>query len=339
MKKIYIRTTNDCQLRCKHCYVGDYRNQTQLFDENKTIEWLKKYIKEFKIDLKDTLISFHGGEPFLCPIDKMEKITKEFPEATFDATTNLVYNLTLGKLDFIKTYFKDKKTGIPFIKTSWDYKIRFSNNKQNDLWEQNVLKLLKEGIQVQVIICLTSLLIKEVEVENLLKYFVNLGVKIINFERLTSNTTEDKSLIPSYKEQDEYLYNLYMYNKNTLNNALIVGMFEELENVEACFKGCRARQCMREVITINADGSIGACPNTSLTFHFTSIDKDPSDLLENTWRDILIEKEEKRKYGCCICSLYEWCNGDCHQLDWEDDGTCPAPKKILQYLKENLYKK
>lgn len=74
-------------MHCRHCYIGDNRKKRQLFDEDQTIHWLRERIGTGK----DTLISFHGGEPFICPLYKMQKVCDAFPDAEFDATTNLYY--------------------------------------------------------------------------------------------------------------------------------------------------------------------------------------------------------------------------------------------------------
>lgn len=326
--KIYIKTTESCQLKCKHCYIGDFRQKKAFFNEDKTIKWLQDWIKLNNFNIKDLLISFHGGEPFLCDLKKMQKVVDAFPEATFDATTNLCYELTLEKINFIKKNFKDKQSGRPFIKTSWDWKIRFVTDEQLNLWIKNFNILKKEGVDIKVIICLTSTLIKDSTPIGLIQYLCRLGINYIDFERLTENTTSDKDLIPNYEEMDKFLYDFY---KSCKKYSIRVGMFEELENVESGLQGCRKRKCMEEVVTINADGSIGGCPNTSLISPFSNIDGSPKDLLNNKCRLCLIQKERTWKQGCYVCELFKYCNGDCHQLSWKD-GRCAAPKKILMEL-------
>ena len=37
---------------------------------------------------------------------------------------------------------------IPYIMTSWDYKIRFNNDDETSLWEHNVRELVENGIKV-----------------------------------------------------------------------------------------------------------------------------------------------------------------------------------------------
>lgn len=333
MKKIYIKTTETCQLKCDHCYIGDNKNVQGFFDEDATICWLKKYLCTYNINESETLLSFHGGEPFLCSLEKMQKVIDTFPNASYDATSNLCFPLTDDKIKFIKENFVDKYgNGKSYIKTSWDYKIRFHNPMDLMMWEKNVKSLIREGIEIRVIICLTTKLIEFVTPAHLLEYLTGLGVTDINFERLTANTTSDKTLIPNYNLQDEWLLKFYEASKGKLT----VDMFEELKYAcKGIFINCRKRSCMKDVITINANGTIGGCPNSAIGNYYTDITEEPIGICKNHKRMELINTEHTRAMGCYMCDLYKICNGDCHQLTWEN-GVCATPKKLIRRMKDEL---
>lgn len=328
--KIYIKTTESCNLACKHCYIGEHRQKTAFFDEVKTVEWLKNYIKKNNIKEEDLLISFHGGEPFLAPLEKLEYVTKSFPNAEFDATTNLLGRAMTKQLDsFISKYFIRKSTGRPFIKTSWDYNIRFPNEWMEIRWQDNVKHLLHNGVDVKVITCLTTELLENVTPDAYKHYMDNLGVSIVDFERLTDNTTDDKSLIPEYSAIDKWLSRLY-----EINNSLKIEKFNEMKYaIQKIHIECRKRECMRSTLTINADGSIGGCPNTSLQNPFYSIDGYKNEEKRNK----LINHEFIRNPICYSCELYEYCNGSCHQLSWKN-GECPEPKQLWRKMINDVEK-
>ena len=335
MRKIYIKTTESCNLHCKHCYINDFRKQTRFFDWEKTANWVQKYINLFKLKNEEILFSFHGGEPFLCDLDILQKFIDRFPGANFNATSNLCFPIYTDFYDFVKKNFIDPVTKIPYIKTSWDYKIRFRNAEQEGLWTSNVVNLAGE-MDVHVTTCLTKDLIKDVIPYSYLEEMQNLGVSSLNFERLTENTTMDKSLIPDYEEQDKWLFEMFLDNETSF--GFPIEIFDNLKRAAAGegFSGCRKRNCMQEVLTINADGTIGGCPNTALLEPFSSIDKDPVDLIKNQCQICLIDKEQIRNNKCYTCPYYKICNGDCHQLSWQGD-ICPAPKKVIEaMLKEIL---
>lgn len=335
-KKIYIKTTESCNLHCKHCYINDFRKQKEFFDWEKTATWLQKYLNFFHIENQEVEISFHGGEPFLCDLDILQKFIRRFPGANFNATSNLCFPIDTTFFDFIKKNFLDyTKDGTPYIKTSWDYKIRFQNPEQEGLWVKNVKDIVDEGIEVHVTTCLTKDTIMDVIPYEYLEQMSILGVSSLNFERLTSNTTMDKSLIPDYQEQDKWL--LQMYLENECSFGFYIDLFENLKLAveKGELNGCRKRQCMQEVLTINADGTIGGCPNIALTNSFSSIEKEPSDLIQNQCHLCLLRQEQIRNNRCYLCPYFKYCNGDCHQLSWQGD-ICPAPKKVLEQIINNF---
>ena len=327
-QQIYIKTTESCQIHCKHCYIGDARLRKHFFNEIQTAKWIHKWIEYNNFNEQDLLFSFHGGEPMICPTNKLKYICEQFPLATFNTTTNLVYKITDGMKDLFLNHFIDKTINKPFIKTSWDYNIRFSNNEE-ELWKSNIKLLKSYGCYIQVIVCLTSLLINEVSPIDFVNIFNDLNVDVVSFERLTPNTTEDKYLIPNYKKQDEWIYNLYKLKGNNFQLAIVTDI---INAINGNFLGCRARKCMSNVITINADGTLGGCPNTALSKSFGTIYDEPLDILNNPCRLCSIANESKRDSRCYICELFNICNGDCHQLEWQGD-YCPSPKMLMKELK------
>lgn len=323
MEKIYIKTTEACNIRCRHCYIGDFRNELRFFDEIKTINWLKSHFKTNQIDESSILFSFHGGEPFLCPLHKMQAVVEAFPKAQFDATSNLLFELTDKHIEFIKKSFFNRDSGKPFIKTSWDYEIRFPNKDAERLWQENVRKLLENGIDVKVITCLTKPLLNKISGSQYVAYMRNLGVIYTDFERLTENTTADNSLLVSYKNIDDWLLDVYENN-----DCLEIGMFSSMAAATCgTYIACRKRQCMSNVLTINADGSIGGCPNTAKLSPFYHINGEATE----SKRQELIHIEEIRNPICYTCDLYGYCNGSCHQLSWQNN-VCPEPKKLWRRI-------
>jgi hypothetical protein len=48
--------------------------------------------------------------------------------------------------------------------------------------------------------------------------------------------------------------------------------------------------------------------------------------------------ERSRDHRCYSCEFFEYCGGDCHQLEWEND-VCGAPKSLMRFLKNNQKQK
>ena len=331
---VYIKTTQSCNLSCKHCYVGQHRSKSEVFDQIQTVKWLKAYCQEFGIDQSQLYIRFHGGQPFLCGLDKIKHVCESFKSSVKSCTTNLIL-LNDQIIQLVKEHFFDPEIGSWYIKTSWDKDIRFSQQELK-LWELNIKRLLSEKIQFTVIVCLTKLLVDGMAPKDLWAYFKDLGVKSIDFQRLTLSTTSDKSLIPDYDHQDDWLYGLFqIWSKE--QKSIQVGMLDQLSfATKRVFLNCRHRTCMKDVLTINADGSVGACPNTALSSPFTTIFESPSKISESKIFKDQIELEKNPRPQCIKCDLFYWCNGDCCQQQFVG-GRCSMPKRALKQMLESAH--
>ena len=316
---IYVKTTNRCQLQCKHCYntISPFKGDISETVIKETIDLINKKSQEDKV-----LVIFHGGEPVASGLKPLQDITnalKDNPNVNITITTNLVYTITPEHIELFKHF--TNTDGKPLISTSWDYKIRFKD-KQEDLWRSNVKMLIKQGFNVAPIVCVTKDLIENIKPEDLYNDFKSLGITRMNFERLTlTGRAEDGMLKPLNRDVDKWLYDAYKYRGN-----LIISLFTSLE--ESILKnhkvGCRARHCQRNVITINPNGTIAGCPNCSNKIYAMT-----NGFYNQKKFESLCSEEEIKNNECYMCELYEYCNGDCFQLKSDESG-CPGLKLIIK---------
>ena len=324
MKQIYIKTTNKCNLHCKHCYMARYRNQDTYFDEIQTCNWINNYLQY--INDKDILISLHGGEPLLCPNDKIIYTLDFFRDRNISTgiTSNLIFNIS-DKIDILNKLY-DYTFGAKVIKTSFDFgDIRFTEKTYNT-WFNNVKELKKLGFVVGVNVCATK---ETVNTE--VRYFIdkinNFNIDFINFERLTPPAKE--TLFPNVISFNNWFVDLYD-NYNLCNFK--IGNFEQLRDTirRGIFYGCNKRTCTQDVVTINTNGTIGGCPNCSDRVIFTNIYKNAEDYFNSNVKKSQQQKEKTKKINCLACSLYKYCNGDCFQLSWSKD--CWFYKKLANRI-------
>jgi len=202
-----------------------------------------------------------------------------------------------------------------FIKTSWDVDdYRFKNNEQLKVWEDNVRFLIEKGYIVQPIVTVNIQTIKHNPYE-LLSYFKDFGINIVNFERITETGKASKVKVkPTNREIDNWLYKAYKISKEL---DMHIPLFDELVAISKGAEplGCRRRECMQSVRTLNTDGSIGACPNCS----------------DNMNLDELIKLEKTIPNQCKFCKFYKICKGDCCQLKFDETG-CPGLTNIYEEL-------
>jgi radical SAM protein with 4Fe4S-binding SPASM domain len=112
---------------------------------------------------------------------------------------------------------------------------------------------------------------------------------------------------------------------------------EFLETIYAKFEsgltssGTFCRDCEEKLFTVNADGTISGCPNSAPEHQFGHINDPVPDLLVSPQRLENISCERARDPRCYTCEVFEYCNSDCHQLEWQDD-VCGAPKSLMKAL-------
>lgn len=342
--QIYIKTTETCNLNCKHCFTSGSNGAKVYFDPLKTFLFLKKLTDEKRIESLRLL--YHGGEPLLAPIKDLiyfYELTQELnTEVSYAIQTNLVYPLTEDKLKFLNIF---KSYGIG---TSWDENIRFGSNSPNNeelkknqlfLWEDNVKKLVSDGHFITLMVSLNTDIVKNKEPFEIIEYASNLGIKYILFERITSNGNAlgNLDIFPKNKDVDNWLLRMYLQTIDKklylkINNIFlneIAHSFLKKQHI-----GNRCRNCELSLITINADGSLSGCPNSAPENKWGHINQDLNISLNNKNRVGAICKEMTRNSVCFSCPVQDVCNGDCYKLPWEGD-TCAAPKSLMRYIKEN----
>ncbi|MAZ47372.1 MAG: hypothetical protein CME65_02345 [Halobacteriovoraceae bacterium] len=344
---VYLKTTETCNLNCSHCFTSGSKGAKIIFSPQKTIHFFERLKNAFP-HIESIRYLFHGGEPFLAPLDTLYQayfgLKDLFPKTSFGMQTNLVYPLSNEKRAFLKEVLYNYGFG-----TSWDYDIRFGSllNKAKDsqqaIWEKNVRTLTQEDDHyMTMIVSITKGLIENKQPIEILRYAHKLGFKHILFERITSdgNAIENHEIIPSNRSQDEWLYKMFEQTMKYKTYEYIGNMFiSELAQayVNRSHVGNRCRNCEESLLTINADGSIAGCPNTAPVDHWGHIDWPLTKSFQSSNRLKTISCERYDRNPLCFsCPAFELCNSDCHKLKWdENESYCAAPKKIWSHMLKN----
>lgn len=331
--QIYLKVTETCNLNCAHCFTNGINGAKIWVDEVKTIDWFKRLHKAFPQAAIN--ISFHGGEPFFGPraFEKIQIIRNEldglWSNMFWGATTNLVYKLS----DDLKQFMHQQLDGLG---TSWDKGIRFSNQKQEDLWLANTKELAK--LKDLTLFISLSRSILEMDQRELLEFVASTGIKWLDIERITVNGNARKNLeiIPSNIEMDDWFVRLYklmveMRTWQSYDNTFINSILGKYVNGKLTGNFCR--DCEQKIFTLNADGTIGGCPNSAPEDFYGHIDMPIWNLILHPKRQCMIAEETARNPACFTCDVSDICGGDCHQMLWED-GVCASPKSLMRHLKQ-----
>ena len=179
---VYVKTTETCNLNCFHCFTSGTNGAKIYFDPVATANW----VNQLNDGRKHCHFEYHGGEPMLAPIkdlwDFFFKVIDVWEDrASFGITTNLTYKLTEDKIEFFEHVMNDFRIG-----TSWDPTIRFSNEKQRKLWEDNVKELVSRNFTIKAFISVSKD-VCDMSPRAIVDYMRSLGINEISWERITGN--------------------------------------------------------------------------------------------------------------------------------------------------------
>jgi radical SAM protein with 4Fe4S-binding SPASM domain len=328
---IYLKTTETCNLNCKHCFTSGSKGAKIYWDYIKVADWLKRLSVHPSPHVH---LEFHGGEPFLADLSSMQYVYDNckdlWPSQSWGITTNLTFKLDQDKINFIQGPLGNR------IGTSWDPDIRFANPKQYDLWRKNVQTLIDLGVTIKLFVSVTQGTI-DIEPIELLEWVRDLGVKELALERLTMNGSarDHRDIFPSNIAQDQWFLKMHQQSMDAGARSWFDNEF--LENIYSKFEtgftsgGTFCRDCEEKLFTLNADGTIAGCPNSAPEAAFGHLDDSIEDLLYSPKRIETIACERSRDPRCYQCPVFQYCGGDCHQLEWEGN-VCGAPKSLMAAL-------
>lgn len=331
-RTVYIKTTEACNLNCKHCFTGGNQPKREFLDIERTIDWTRRLFEHIGFDDR-VHFELHGGEPFLLPVKQLKQLTAGIRtwgpvKHSIGATTNLVYKLTDELLWFMRNDLES-------IGTSWDPDIRFANQKQLYLWQSNLATVTKH-MDVTLNVSVSRALI-EMNVSDLLMFLRDSGCHKVQFERITANgnALKNTALFPTNAEINDWYLRLHNASekigaRDWFYNAALEDVYAKFENGNAC-SGTFCRDCEESIFTLNADGSIGGCANSAPEESFGHIDDDIGELFASTGRLNSIVEERVRNELCYVCPVATYCGGDCHRLAWEGD-VCAAPRQLMKKL-------
>jgi len=323
LKRVVISITDECNLKCKHCYNEDNRVRVE-----EKLEYINyEFIKDLK-ELGVEQIGLTGGEP-LTNWNVLNKLLKLFKENGFNVliTTNGLL-LDRDKLDELKS------NGVDIIQVSIDgatkEKHEFIRGKNT---YDKVINIFKNGLHdiYNIVPMYTINKTNYMEIEKYINIMNNYNVKQIGFERyipvcgkyreeleLDSNILEKAyELLYRYENRgiiihiNDPLYNIFKIKRLDKNENFIV---KELSKWDV---GCSA---LRTSIYIDAQGNVLPCTFSNRTI-FNANDTRIKIIENHLVNKKLIESKRcsKCKYGvicrgCRAAAKYsknkDWCGDD-----------------------------
>lgn len=297
-KQLYLVITNECDLRCQHCYIEDYQSQT--INLNTIEATLNKYDVEY--------INLFGGEPLLEKnLSLVVDIIKTFKyKYKFTCTTNLL------NIDINNKNIKYILENLVNLCTSWTPK-RF-NKFQYNKWITNINNIKAyNNINIDLIITLTKDLIElpPIEVYNIVK---TLNINNIKFEPYIGDLCK-----PDNIDIDLWLldYIKLLQTNEIIKYTLFYDIIINIKN--NCNIGIFNRHCRNHILTLYPNGNVCTCPNISTTISEQKLN----------YKYLNFNNE------CLNCKYFKICAGTCQLLKYDNTG-CPGYPRLFNYLNNFL---
>ena len=344
MKRITItvKPTNDCNMRCKHCYHAEEGFNPIMLNPSSVKKMLDIAIKEYE----EIHIVYHGGEPTLWGIENMVDVLeyqKELacihPNVQFKNT--LQTNALLINEDWINIL--NKYSVIVGLSFDGPHNDDLRSNT-NEVYS-NMVKMKKQGLYFGVL-CVES----GKSIKNLEKTYDWFKKEGFNFKILalfmSGNALDHKDLelnIEEYVENIAKVYKIWLYDKNCKISMRTFEDFLKISDKLYCIQ--YGGSCIYNRICLNPNGDIFPCgrPYTD-DFKIGNINslKLISDAFKSPAYQNLVNISTRRKQQCKEkCNFYGVCKGGCvssaileGSFEKIDNTTCIRAKKLLSKITE-----
>lgn len=301
--KVQWRINSRCNLKCKHCYLGELKG-FQLADE------FLDYITEMLIRSSVMEVTLTGGEALL--VKKLPEIIKRLVSSGIKVNVYTNGILLRNALNSIEKFDLDKRYIVFFISVDgMEYtheSIRGVGTFSTTI--DNILYAVKQGFQVTTNTVLNN--INYTEVPSLFALLYSLGVRKIQISNVVEKGRAS-GLSLTYEQQEDFLTEI----KKTIGslNAIDSLLYAKIPD-----DGCRSKvylisendeefieyenwKCSAGIgkVTIDANGDVLCCPFISESKLGNIIDNDLKTVWAGTQRFVFLKKLAESNNGSRIC--------------------------------------
>lgn len=292
---LYLTITNECQLRCPHCYKEDYGESLLHFED------IEKTLDKYP---SIEIVVLYGGEPLLSKYSYYVKDVIKYLKSRHKVVicvSNLTYReLSDCQMDILKS--------VDSLSTSWN-PTRF-NETTIQYWRNN-LDIVSKFKDIQLLVTLDNSLI-QTNVKEVYEFLETLPVATIKFEPYIGYG----QLKPKNRDVDLWLNSFFEICHNKRKYTLFDDIMYSIENNTRL--GIFWRNCDRSILTLYPNGDLCGCPNSKYKIENQ---KKFSYLMKNFNSD------------CIKCKYFKFCSGSCPLLSFDETGCVGYPVLFESILK------
>lgn len=323
MYTFLLKPTNNCNLRCKYCFIdGDYKSSSPKMDMQIAEMAFNKISTIVKSkNHRSCNILWHGGEPMLWGLTNYLNLFKTIESRHSDIKFQHSIQTNLLLLDeqwldfFIRNSFH-VSTSLDGTKRFHDLNRKYINGKGS--FEDVLIKIKlanKRGLHIGVIVVVNSENVNHLI--EIYEFFKKEGIGFkLNPILMSGDAVNNEKLsisAESYAKAMNELFDTWIQDEHTIP---ITNFIEISSNIITHFTSVCvfSENCQRSFTTIEPNGDITPCDrlcgNSSYVFGnimtddlFTCIESKMA-LFEN--RYLLLQKND-----CFDCSFFNICRGGC----------------------------
>lgn len=345
---ITIKPTNDCNMRCRHCYHAE-----EGFDSTTMkVEDAKKMLKIASQEYDEVYVVFHGGEPTLWGIDNFEEVLN-YQQRLLAEKNGLIFknSIQTNALVLNEKWFELFKKYHFTIGVSFDGPHNDDLRMNTSKVYSNLKSMQKYGLKFGVLCVESALSIKKLK--DTYDWFKDEGFNFKILALFMSGSAKDHKEfeldINEYVDSLVEMYKYWLYDKNC---SISMRSFEDLLKISDklyCIQ--YGGSCIYNRICLNPNGDLYPCgrPYTDdfIIGHIDSL-KGISDAFKTpAYVKLATISSERVKQCKQNCEFYGVCKGGCvssaileGSFEKIDNITCVRAKRLLGAINEvnkNIY--
>lgn len=334
---ITVKPTNDCNMRCKHCYHAEEGFQEGMLSPAS----VKKMFDIATMEYDDIFVVFHGGEPTLWGVENLvdvleyqRELAQSHPNIKF--RNSIQTNGVLVDESWIETF---KQYGV-VVGVSFDGPHNDDLRSNTTRVYQNMVAMKEAGTNLGVL-CVES----GKSIANLEKTYEWFKKEGFSFKVLalfmSGNARDHKDLeldVTEYVDTLTKVYEKWLYDQDCNISMKTFEDFLKISDRMYCIQ--YGGSCIYKRICINPDGRIYPCgrPYTEdfVLGHIDTLERISDAFQTKSYRRLVAMGETRAKQCRERCNYYGICRGGCissaileGSFEKIDNITCVRAKRLL----------
>ncbi len=351
---IIIKTTKQCNMRCKYCYEHPHHSRKDVFTIAK-IEKLFRKVRDYYArvpGVSHLVFVWHGGEPMLMPVSfywkAFELQEKIFHGKKFRVENGFQTNLTLLDDNYLELFRKKKFGNIGVSFDVFNQHRIFKNGMPTDkIVLKNLERLKTNGIKHSILCVLTRQNIGRIK--EIYRFFrkKNLAFLTVPVHHLGPHKKDLYGITPQeYARASIKLFDMWFYDRDVEPivsefQYFIVDLTGVKNGLSCCFF---AKSCADHTIHFNPDGTAYNC--TRMDFgryvYGNIFRQNMGEIMNSKARKMLMKRYEVVKEECGDCRYFEKCYGGCPNIGRTQENflsksvMCPYFKAMFSHIEKRL---